>query len=40
MSWAYSLLFLLLLPSLAFDKLMDVDYKWWRKWIGEQPRRS
>ena len=30
---------ILLLPMVMWDKLMDVDYEWWRKWIGEEPRK-
>lgn len=40
MNFAYLVLFILLLPILGFDKLMDVDYQWWRKWVGEEPRQS
>lgn len=34
------ILFVLLLPTLVADALLDVDYKWWRKWLGEQSRSS
>ncbi len=33
-------LFLLLLPLSIWDLAMDVDYRWWRKWLGEEPRRK
>ena len=34
------IIFLLVLPLLVKDALLDVNYRWWRKWLGEQPRRS
>lgn len=34
------ILFVLLFPVIVKDALLDVDYRWWRRWIGEKPGRS
>jgi len=34
------IIFCLLFPLMAWDAINDVNYTWWRKWLGEEPERS